>query len=134
MQEEKRKKLLAKIHIGKKTLGMDEETYRAFLKRETGQESAKNLSLIALEQVLLAMKRAGFKPKMKHYPPLVFVDKKRFLRKIEAILSEKDLPWVYAEGVAKKMFNKKISKLNQEEIKKLMQAFVIFQKRQKGEK
>lgn len=46
-------KLLAKIHIAKKELGLDEESYRAALENVTGKRSAADLTN---EQVLKAIR------------------------------------------------------------------------------
>ena len=37
--ENKRKKMIAKIHIGKKYLGLNEDDYKVFLKATAGKES-----------------------------------------------------------------------------------------------
>lgn len=52
---------LAKIHIARKQLGLDEETYRDVLKRLTGRDSAAGLSGPMLEAVLAEFTRLGFK-------------------------------------------------------------------------
>lgn len=57
---------LAKIHVAKKQLGLDEDTYRAVLVRAGGQASAKGMSEAQLGRVLEEFKRLGFKPA----PPL----------------------------------------------------------------
>ena len=53
---------LAKIHVAKRDLGLDDDTYRDLLERETGKRSAKGLSQAELDKVLAALTRAGFKP------------------------------------------------------------------------
>ncbi|MEJ2792058.1 regulatory protein GemA [Iodobacter sp. LRB] len=52
---------LAQIHIAKKQLAMDDDTYRAMLKEIAGVESAKNLSVPKALAVLAHLKRRGFK-------------------------------------------------------------------------
>lgn len=58
-----KKPLLAKVHIAKKELGLDDETYRAILKRITGKDSAAKCKLWQLDNVLREMKNLGWKPK-----------------------------------------------------------------------
>jgi len=58
-----RKSLLAKIHIAKKELGLDDETYRDTLEGITGKRSASELSDKQLATVLDVFKKHGFKPK-----------------------------------------------------------------------
>lgn len=53
----------AKIHIAKKELGMDDDTYRAFLMLTVGTQSTKTMGYGPLTQVLDALKAKGWKPK-----------------------------------------------------------------------
>ncbi|CCG55794.1 putative phage associated protein [Brachyspira pilosicoli WesB] len=59
-EKTKRQKMLAKIHIGKKYLGLNEYDYRIFLKAATGKESTKYMSIDELKEVLNSMNSAGF--------------------------------------------------------------------------
>lgn len=52
--------LIAKIHIAKAQMALDEECYRALLRRVTGKDSSKAMSLGQLEAVLAEFKRLGF--------------------------------------------------------------------------
>lgn len=54
---------LAKIHIAKKQLAMDDDTYRAMLKSIAGVESSKDLSVPKAMKVLAHLERCGFKAK-----------------------------------------------------------------------
>ncbi|HCA6404271.1 TPA: DUF1018 domain-containing protein, partial [Pseudomonas aeruginosa] len=54
---------LAKIHIAKTQLGMDDDTYRALLARVAGVRSAKDLGPRQVDQVLVELQRLGWKPK-----------------------------------------------------------------------
>jgi hypothetical protein len=47
-----RKRLLARLHMAKAERGLDDETYRDLLERETGARSAKDLDTDALARVL----------------------------------------------------------------------------------
>ena len=58
-----KRSLMAQLHIGKKDLGLDDDTYRALLKGATGKTSSKDMSVPELHQALHAMKQRGFKPK-----------------------------------------------------------------------
>jgi len=53
---------LAAIHVGKKQLGLDEDTYRAMLARVTGKSSARDMSEGERAAVVREMRRQGFKP------------------------------------------------------------------------
>lgn len=53
------------VQVGRRTLGLDEETYRDLLEQQSGKRSAAELTLQELDKVLIAMKAAGFKPTVK---------------------------------------------------------------------
>ncbi|MCK9139468.1 regulatory protein GemA, partial [Haemophilus influenzae] len=50
-----RKNLIAKIHIGKSQLGLDDETYRQLLVSTTGKTSCTEMTESELQQVLNIM-------------------------------------------------------------------------------
>ena len=58
--ENRRKKLIQLVHIGKAKLGMDDEAYRAFLSGVCGRDSSAKMTIRQLEQVLKAMRTHGF--------------------------------------------------------------------------
>ncbi|WP_273755271.1 MULTISPECIES: gp16 family protein [unclassified Bartonella] len=56
---------LAVLHMGKRALGLDDETYRALLYRLTGKQSAKDLNFLEKRLVVAEMKACGFEPNVK---------------------------------------------------------------------
>lgn len=56
-----RPKLLAQLHIAKKDMALEDESYRALLHRVTGQRSARDLSDEQLQQVLAEFTALGWK-------------------------------------------------------------------------
>lgn len=63
------KPLIAKIHIAKKQLGLDDDTYRQALATATsGKTSCANMNENELQAVLDAFKSKGFKPKKAKTP------------------------------------------------------------------
>jgi len=60
--EQRRRAMLAKIHVGCKKLGMAEDDYRQILLEETGKISAGECGEAALEKVLRRFEALGFKP------------------------------------------------------------------------
>lgn len=60
--------VLAKIHIAKKELALDDEAYRDVLKRVTGKRSSRDLSDYQVNQLFREFKRLGWKPKKTHRP------------------------------------------------------------------
>lgn len=73
--------MLAKIHIGKKELALEEAEYRALLQRVGRVASARDLSDKDAEAVIVEMKRLGWKPKTSTRPPAERAD----LRKLYAL-------------------------------------------------
>lgn len=134
-QTQNRKGLIAKIHIGKSQLQMDNDSYRALLYRTAKKSSCTEMTVIELEAVLKEMKRLGFTPKRAGTgrKPSVAKSKTALLSKIEAILADLRLSWSYAEGMAKQMFGReKIEWLNVIETQKLLQALIYHQRRQQA--
>jgi phage gp16-like protein len=58
---------LAKIHIAKNELCLDDDAYRDMLERVTGQRSAKGLVDAKLQLVVSELQRLGWKPKQKKH-------------------------------------------------------------------
>lgn len=54
-----RHKLLAQVHLGAKRKGMDDDTYRDWLERETGQRSCKQLTDTQLSALVQELRGAG---------------------------------------------------------------------------
>lgn len=52
---------LAAIHVAKKQLGLDDDTYRAMLTRLTGKQSAKDMNETERFTVIEALRQQGFK-------------------------------------------------------------------------
>ena len=65
---ENRRAELAKIHVAKKQLAMDDETYRAMLMSQFGVESARDLSAHQRKSCILYMQRLGFEGKRQGVP------------------------------------------------------------------
>ncbi|EOT6086533.1 phage protein GemA/Gp16 family protein [Escherichia coli] len=61
-----RTSLIKLIHVARRELQLDDDTYRAFLMQKTGKISCRELTVTQLEQVLDAMKERGFKKLNKH--------------------------------------------------------------------
>lgn len=101
---------LTKIQIARRQLGMDDDTYRAMLKRTVGAESSKGLTPRQVGRVLAELERLGFEPTGKakmptdrqiaEPPP----ERKALVYKIAALLNDAGRPWAYADAMAKRMF------------------------------
>ncbi len=60
---------MAKIHIAKKDLGLDDDTYREVLRRKTGRTSAAGMTEVQAQGVIAEMRRLGWKPAAKQTLP-----------------------------------------------------------------
>lgn len=113
LQRENQKAMLAKVHIAKQRLGLDDEIYRGILSERFGVDSSKDLDMTGLNDLLLHLQRLGFQPtpRRKSADPY---DVDAQIRKIEALLSEKgrvegtDVPWGYAMAILKRQTGGKV--------------------------
>jgi phage gp16-like protein len=60
-----RRPLLARVHVARKELALEESSYRAILGRVTGCRSAGDLTVRQLKAVLVEFQRLGLKPHRK---------------------------------------------------------------------
>ncbi|BBO74700.1 hypothetical protein DSCW_21170 [Desulfosarcina widdelii] len=103
-----RQRDLAKIHIAKKQLGLDDDTYRAMLFQVAGVSSPAKLTALGRARVLEHLHRSGFKAARRRrsgapgsYPGRPGkVDRHLQLQKIEALLTIGGKPWKYAHKLA----------------------------------
>ncbi|MDK3025560.1 regulatory protein GemA [Cupriavidus taiwanensis] len=97
--------ILAKIHVAKKQLAMEDDAYRAMLQSVAGVQSAKDLTVAQADKVLSHLRKCGFTPAVKFgrrpAPPR---DRQALVSKIEALLAEGKRPWSYADALARRMF------------------------------
>lgn len=124
---------LAKIHIAKKELGMDDATYRTMLQNVAGVHSAKELNAAGAAKVLTHLQHCGWKPKTtakvgrKPKPP---AGREAVMTKVEALLAEAKRPWSYAHAMAMRMFQvEKVDWLDDEHLQKLLAALIYDAKR-----
>ena len=136
----KKKALLAKIHIAKKDLCLDDGTYRDVLRRVTGKDSSSKMLISELERVIYEFGNLGWKPsaaaKPKHgKKPTVSTampSRQAIMNKIEAILADMGLHWNYAHGIARGMHEKeKLEFCTDDELHKVMQGLAVYQNRQR---
>jgi phage gp16-like protein len=110
--ESRRRAALGKIHIGKKQLDMDDDTYRAMLLTIGGVKSSKDLTPEGIDQVVRHLEKCGAKfaaakkhGRKPHNLPSGS-DRAPKMSKIEALLAEAGRPWEYAVAMAKHMYDK----------------------------
>lgn len=98
------KSTLAKIHIAKAQLALDDDTYRTMLRSVAGVDSSKDLTAEGASTLLKHMERCGFKPKRSgNRRPSVAVARTAQLGKIEALLKDAGRSWEYVNGMVKRI-------------------------------
>lgn len=136
--EQYRKAELAKIHIAKKALALDDDTYRDILQNVCKATSSKDLDSQARFKLLKHFESLGWastSSAAKKYgrKPRVNGDKTALMGKLEALLADSRLPWSYANSMAKRMFKvDQVAWLDAVKLHKLVAALQINANRQKG--
>ena len=125
---------LSKIHIAKKDLGLDDETYRALLVRVAGVRSAKDLTPRQTGAVLAEFARLGWEPtkakKQGRKAPKAAPDRVKLMGKIEAFLTEAKRSWAYADGMALRMFKvERVEWLDPQQLQKMVAALTYDARR-----
>lgn len=132
-----RQKMLSKIHIGKKQLGLDDDVYRDVLAQATGKRSCKDMDDGELAAVLNLLQQKGFGAdvgaKAYQRTPLHFAEQGAMMRKMGALLTQTGKTWGYAHGMARKMFSMdSVQQLNTHQMHKLLAALQIYANRQEA--
>lgn len=125
-----RKRKLAAIHAEKKSLGLDDSTYRALLERITGHRSAADCTLPQLAAVIAELHRLSGKPLRAHDAAKGWAGKPKvmtpLLKKVEALLADAGREWAYAHGLARRMFKaQRVEWLNGDQQHRLVAALQI---------
>lgn len=128
-----RNRELAQIHIAKKDLGLDDETYRDMLFTIARVRSSGELDHAGRRRVIEHLHTRGWKPKagVKPKTPNAGSSKTALISKVGALLTVLNKSWPYADGMAKKMF--KVEKLiwcTPQQIHKLVAALEYAKARQ----
>lgn len=129
---ENRKSIIAKIHIGKNALKMDDDVYRAFLQSTVGKTSCKEMDFAELCTVLQAMRNKGFVPASAVFNrPKPAARKEKYLKKISALLINNNLTTTYADGIAKRSFKVDfVHWLEVWQLKKVIQMLEVYNRKQ----
>ena len=157
-RQERRKAMLAKVHIARNQQGMSEDDYRAMLDARYSVTSARDLTDRQLHDLLLYMqqlgavftrgsarKRSGKANRKREIPAALTHDdaelgREAYLKKIEALLAEKGraegthMPWAYAVGILKQQTGGAIKSLDQADVLQLRNviAALVYDARRKG--
>lgn len=129
---DRRRADLAKIHLAKKQLGLEDNAYRDLLWVVARVRSASDLDEFGRRKVLAHLRKCGAKFHSKGRPK-AGGDKAPLLRKVYAMLG--DRPASYAEGILRRMFGEaapaKLEWASPEQLRKVVAA-LNYDKRRKG--
>lgn len=140
---DKRKHLIKIIHVARRELGMDRDTYMMMVRNLPGLESldsTANASVPNLLLILDTLKKRGFKvvpnaKKTKGKPHNFDANAMPLMvTKIEAQLADMGLPWSYADSIASRMF--KIQRCawvrSEKQLSSIIAALDVEQEKQNG--
>lgn len=101
-----RRRQLAAIHLAKRDLSMDEDSYRLMLHNVAGVDSARDLTADGRRSVLDHLRRIGWEKsphkRTAQYPGTPHnIDSEKMLQKIGALLADMGLPWSYADAISR---------------------------------
>lgn len=129
---DKRRRLLAIVHMAKKELRLDDDTYRSML-ASFGVNSSAEMSESGLIDLVRHLERCGFnRPAQRSDRPANMSGPAgRMLKKIEALLTVGAKPWAYADGMAKHMYSvEKVQWLKPPQLQGIITALVKQGKRE----
>lgn len=131
---DRRRAELAKIHIGRKQLDLDEESYRGLLERVTGQRSSADLDASGRGRVIEEMHRLGceFRGRRRRRKRIrVSSDRRGLLGKIYAELG--DRPVNYARAILRRQCGEgapdRLEWATPEQLRKVVAALAIDRRR-----
>lgn len=129
-----RRSLLAKIHIAKKDLSMDDDIYRGLLMELFGVESASKLKITDLVKLCTHFEKIGWQSKPPRKKQAPGKERQSMLKKIWAICYDLGLPVPdYANGLAQKMFKvDRVDWCKPDQLHKIAAALSYHQKRKTG--
>jgi phage gp16-like protein len=136
MPDPARARDLKLIHIARKDMAWDENTYRAILERVTGKTSAAALDARERKAVIDDFVRLGWRVKSHkghRRPGPVPEDRQRLIWKIGAYLADAGRTWAYADGIARRVC--KVDSLRfctPEQLHKIVAALEYDQRRRRA--
>ncbi len=143
---DERRRELAKIHIAKKDLGLDDETYRAMLWAIGRVHSAGDLGAAGRAQVLAHLKSRGFAPRKGaqkasqkrstsewDWVNNAAADRRALLRKIAVMIKGEGRDKAYVDAIAKHMFHVELIEFCPPDQLHRIVAVLVFDQRRRTE-
>ena len=126
------------IHVGKQQIGLDDEAYRSILKETAGVTSSTKLDQYGYNRLMTRFNQLGFTPYHQSAAKSGRTTspspgKAPLMSKVGALLTELQLPWAYADGMARKMFGvASVNWLDPDQLQSLVAALNYHLKRQEA--
>lgn len=125
---------LAKIHIAKKDLGLDDDAYRTLLWTVARVRSAKDLDEYGRRAVLDHFRARGWKPAVRGRGgrSRLPADRQALRRKVDLMLNETGRPPAYGDALARRIC--KVERLDwctPEQLRKIVAALTYDQQRRR---
>ncbi|MDF0377673.1 regulatory protein GemA [Methylophilus sp. YYY-1] len=118
---------IAQIHIARAQLGLDEETYRSIIRMMSNgrTDSSAQLDYAERNKLLEHFKARGWKNTKMATPSAAKKTNQPLITKVGALLADMKLPWSYADGIAKRMYNRdRLQWCEAEELRGVIAALV----------
>lgn len=130
-----RKLDLAKIHMAKAQLALDDDVYRDTVRAISNQRTntAAELDYAERAKLLEHFRRLGWRDRSYTPAKVVAQQKQALMDKLHAQLSAAQRSWGYADGMARRMFKvPKVDWLTAEQLRKLVAALEYDRKRREA--
>jgi phage gp16-like protein len=144
VDDQVRRNELAAIHVAKKQLGLDDDTYRTMLFTVARVWSARDLDHAGRQAVIEHLRRRGFKrveapaaaaaAQPHGTKPSVPADRQALVNKIEALLADGGKPWNYARAMASRMFKLQLEWCSADQLRRLVAALEYDRQRREAKK
>lgn len=118
---------IAQIHIARAQLGLDEETYRSIIRMMSNgrTDSSAELDYAERNKLLDHFRARGWKNSKTATPKAAKKTNQPLVNKVGALLADMKLPWSYAHGIAKRMYNReRVQWCEAEELRSVIAALV----------
>lgn len=131
-----RTRMIAAVHVARKELRLDDDTYRGILLREGGRKSCSQMNVGELRAVLDYFRAQGWQPDRhpRATAPLKARPSRRpQLAKIAAMLAEAGRPWAYAHALAHKICHvDRVEWCRSDQLRNIIAALVYDQRRRQN--
>lgn len=131
-----RRRELAALHIAKKELAIDDDTWKLMLFTLERVESSAELDMAGRRRVLDHLRKRGFKrvsnapARPAGHKPQVTADRQALIDEIERRLGSR--PWQYARAMAERMFKLQLEWCGPDQLRRIVAALEYDRRRRES--